>query len=93
METQATSTLPRQEKRQLDKNSRHGDKDSQVSNSSNRSSGRSKRQTEFFGRPLKHSVKSLKGNQANRSFSRFQFRRRILRLCQGTRRHRRQGVT
>ena len=47
METQATSALLRQEKRQLDKKSRHGDKDSEVSNSSNRSWRRSKRKQSF----------------------------------------------
>ena len=39
-----------------------GDNDSQVSNKS-RSSGRSKRQTQFFGSPLKHSVKNVEEKQ------------------------------
>ena len=54
-----TSDHSRQAKKR-DKRTGDVDKDSQLSCSSNRSSGRSKRQTQFFGSPLKHSVENLK---------------------------------
>ena len=52
-----TADNMRPEKRK-GKKSGEGDKDSQDSSNS-RSSGRSKRQTQFFGSPLKHSVKNI----------------------------------
>ena len=52
-----TADKTRPEKRK-EKKSGEEDKDSQVSSNS-RSSGRSKRQTQFFGPPLKHSVKNI----------------------------------
>ena len=54
-----TADNTRPEKRK-EKKSGEGDKDSQFSSSS-RSSGRSKRQTQFFESPLKHSVKNIEG--------------------------------
>ena len=52
-----TADNTRPEKRK-EKKSGEGDKDSPVSSNS-RSSSRSKRQTQFFGCPLKHSVKNI----------------------------------
>ena len=52
----------RKPEKKREKTNGEGDKDSQVSNNS-RSSGRSKRQTQFFGSPLKHSVKNVEEKQ------------------------------
>ena len=48
----------RKPEKKREKRNDEGDNNSQVSNNS-RSSGRSKRQTQFFGSPLKHSVKNV----------------------------------
>ena len=52
----------RKPEKKREKRNGAGDNDSQVSNNS-RSSGRSKRQTDFFGSPLKHSVKNIEEKQ------------------------------
>ena len=52
----------RKPEKKREKRNGEGDSDSQVSNNS-RSSGRSKRQTQFFGSPLKHSVKNIEEKQ------------------------------
>ena len=57
LEENKTADKRRPEKRK-EKKSGKGDNDSQVSNNS-RSSGRSKRQTQFLRSPLKHSVKNI----------------------------------
>ena len=57
LEENKTADERRPEKRK-EKKSGEGDNDSQVSSNS-RSSGRSKRQTQFFGSPLKHSIKNI----------------------------------
>ena len=62
-----TSNNLRQEKRR-EKKSGDGDKDSQIAISSNRSSSRSKRQTQFFGSPLKHSVKNVEEKSDEENF-------------------------
>ena len=52
----------RKPEKKREKRNGEGDNDSEVSNNS-RSSGRSKRQTQFFGSPLRHSVKNIEEKQ------------------------------
>ena len=56
----------RKPEKKREKRNGEGDNDSQVSNNS-RSSGRSKRQTQFFGSPLKHSVKNVQEKQGSQT--------------------------
>ena len=56
----------RKPEKKREKRNGEGDNDSQVSNNS-RSSGRSNRQTQFFGSPLKHSVKNVEEKQGSQT--------------------------
>ena len=56
----------RKPEKKREKRNGEGDNNSQVSNNS-RSSGRSKRQTQFFGSPLKHSIKNVEEKQGSQT--------------------------